>query len=57
MPKGCVFGLIKLQVGICQNGMTFITWYKKTALNLTKQNTLRFLWKQALVKRENGFTE
>ena len=42
---------LKLQVGLSVKGMTFITWYTKTALNLTKQNTLRFLWKQAFERR------
>ena len=39
MPTGCVLALIKLQVGLSVKGMTFITWYKKTALNFTKQNS------------------
>ena len=56
MSTACVFGLIKLQVWLNVKGMTFISWYKKTALNLTKQNTLRFLWKQVLVEREQSCT-
>ena len=29
---GCVHGLINLQIGLSVKGMTFITWYKETAL-------------------------